>query len=262
MPTKLTTPPPSPEDLRRLLTDLNLTTLAREVDALLAKAAADAPSYSDFLGQALEVEKSARGERKIQRRLRWSRLGAVPGLESFDFSARPQLSAAAVRELATCRFVEEGRNVLLVGRPSTGKTTVAKALGHAACLRGHSVYYATMADMLAELHASKADGTYRKAFRRVTQPALLILDDAGFTPLAGEPAAELFRVVCARYQRVSTIVISNLPFRQWGEFLASTALAVAIADRLVDQATILRFSGKSFRGPRDVLGAPLEGEPA
>ncbi len=184
----------------------------------------------------------------------------APNLESFDFSVRPQLSAAAVREVATCRFVEERRNVLLVGRPSTGKTTIAKALGHAACLKGHSVYYASMADMLGELHAAKADNTYRKAFRRVVQPALLILDDAGFAPLAGEPAAELFRVVCARYQRASTIVSSNLPFKQWGEFLASTALAVATADRLIDNATILRFSGKPFRGPREVLGAPLDGE--
>ncbi len=260
MPTKPKSLTPTPEELRQLLVALNLTTLAREVDGLLAQAETGAPSYSDFLRQGLEVEIAARGERKIQRRLRWSRLGAAASLDAFDFSARPQLSAAAVRELATCRFVEERRNVLLVGRPSTGKTTVAKALGHAACLRGHSVYYATMADMLRDLHAAKADGTYRKAFRRVVQPTLLLLDDAGFSPVAGESAAELFRVVCERHQRASTIVISNLPFKQWGEFLASTALAVAIADRLVDNATILRFSGKSFRGPREVLGAPLDGE--
>jgi DNA replication protein DnaC len=236
--------------------------LAREVEAILAKAVAEGLSYSEFLRQALEVERTARSERSLERRVRQSRLGPAVSLDAFNFAARPQLSAAAVRELATCRFVDEHRNVLIVGPPSTGKTTVAKALGHAACLRGHSVYYATMADMLGDLHASKADGTYRKAFQRVTQPSLLILDNAGFTQLAGEPAAELFRVVCARYQRVSSIVISPLPFRQWGEFLASTALALAIAERLVDNATILRLSGKSFRGPRDVLGAPLDGEPA
>jgi DNA replication protein DnaC len=69
-------------------------------------------------------------------------------LDGFDWAARPQLSPQVVKELLTCRFVEEHRNVILVGRPSTGKTTVAKALGHAACARALSVYYASMAEVL------------------------------------------------------------------------------------------------------------------
>jgi DNA replication protein DnaC len=151
--------------------------------------------------------------------------------------------------------------VILVGRPSTGKTTVARAFGHAACAQGKSVYYVSMGEMLASLHASRADGTYRKAFRRVTAPDLLILEDAGFdTGLDRKVADELFRIVCARYRQRSTIVVTNLPFKQWGEFLPSPAQAVAIADRLIDNATILRFSGKPWRRPRDIHGAPLDGE--
>ena len=173
---------------------------------------------------------------------------------------RPQLSPQAVRELATCRFVAEKRNVILVGRPSLGKTTVAKAFGVAACEQALSVYYTEMTDMLASLHAARADGTYRKAFRRVTQPDLLIIDEAGFCTLGREATNELFRVVCARYQQRSTVVVTNLPFKRWGEFLPSPAQAVAIADRLIDQATILRFTGKRFRNPREIFGAPLEDE--
>jgi DNA replication protein DnaC len=97
-------------------------------------------------------------------------------------------------------------------------------------------------------------------FRRVTESALLILDDAGFADLGRDAANELFGVVCARYRLRSTIVVSNLPFKSWGEFLPSPAQAVAIADRLVDDATILRFSGKPYRQPRDVHGAPLDNE--
>jgi DNA replication protein DnaC len=138
---------------------------------------------------------------------------------------------------------------------------VARALGHAACSRGLSVYSGTLADVLETLHASRADATYRKAFRRVAQPDLLLLDDCGFdTTIGREAANELFRLVCARHRQRSTIVVTNLPFRQWGEFLPSPAQAVAIVDRLVDQATILRFSGKPWRQPRDISGAPLDGE--
>jgi DNA replication protein DnaC len=85
----------------------------------------------------------------------------------------------AVKELLTCRFLDERRSVLLVGRPTTGKTTKAKAIGHAACARALSVYYAPMADVLQALLAARADGTYRKVFRRVAESALLILDSCG-----------------------------------------------------------------------------------
>jgi DNA replication protein DnaC len=248
------------EKLRELLVELNLTTIARELSGVLAHAEQSAPGYSDFLYRVLEVEQAARTERKIQRRIRWSKLGPYVSLDDFDFSVRPKLSPQAVKELLICRFVEERRNIILMGRSSLGKTTVARAIGHAACRLRMSVYFAAMDEMLQGLHAARADGTYRSAFRRVAQPDLLILDDAGFSSIKREAANELFRVVCARHRQRSTIVVTNLPFKKWGEFLPSPAQAVAIADRLIDQATILRFSGKRFRNPRDIFGAPLDDE--
>lgn len=246
--------------VRTLLEQLNLTTAARRLADLLTQAETAQPAYSAFLHQILAAEQGARWDRKLQRRRRWSRLGPPVTLDGFDWAARPQLSPQVVKELLTCRFVEEHRNVLLIGRPSTGKTTVAKALGHAACARAFSVYYASMAEALQTLHAARADGTYRKAFRRVTAPDLLLLDDAGFADLSRDAANELFRLVCARHRLRSTIIVSNLPFKHWAEFLPSPAQAVAIADRLVDDATILRFTGQPYRQPREVYGAPLDGE--
>jgi DNA replication protein DnaC len=248
------------ERLESLLVELNLTTLAAELANVLRQAEEAKPAFSEFLRQALDIEASARHARKIQRRLRWSRIGAVLPLKDFDFASRPQLSAAVVKELATCRFVEERRNIILVGKPSTGKTSIAKIFGQAACELGLSVYYVTMADMLGSLHAARADGTYRKTLRRVVTPQLLLVDDAGFAALDRELTNELFRVVCERYHQRSTVVVTNLPFRRWGEFLSSPEQAVAIADRLIDGATILRFGGPPFRKPRDIYGAPLDGE--
>lgn len=249
------------ESLRALLDNLDLTTLAREIPELLRQAETAAPSYSDFLRLALSVEQAARTQRKIERGLRMSHLGPGPDtLDGFDFAARPQLSPQAVRELLTGRFVEEKRNVILVGRPSTGKTTVAQAIGRAACRRGFCVYYTPLVELLESIYAARLDGTYRKVLKRLLRPDLLILDDAGFSTLSPDNATELFRLVAARHQKCSSLVVTNLPFRQWGEFIPSPAQAVAIADRLVDNATILRFSGKPFRVPKDVYGAPLDGE--
>jgi len=122
--------PPDPlARVRTLLEQLNLTTAARRLADLLAQAETTQPAYSAFLQQILEAEDGARWERKLQRRRRWSKLGPPLTLDGFDWAARPHLSPQVVKELLTCRFVEEHRNVLLVGRPSTGKTTVARALG-------------------------------------------------------------------------------------------------------------------------------------
>jgi DNA replication protein DnaC len=252
-------PRDSLQALRTLLVEHNLTTIAKRLAELLTQAETSHPAYSEFLHEVLVVEQDARRERKVVRRTRWSRLGAYVSLKGFDYAIRPQLSPPVIKELLKCRFVEERRNVILVGRPSTGKTTVAKAMGHAACRRGFSVYYASLAEMLEQLYASRADATYRRAFRRIEQPDLLILDDCGFdTTLERNAANELFRVVCARHRQRSTLVVTNLRFKQWGEFLPSPAQAVAIAERLIDQATILRFSGKPCREPKEVYGAPLK----
>jgi DNA replication protein DnaC len=252
-------PTDSLEALRALLVGHNLTTIARRLRDLLTEAETSHPAYSEFLAGILAVEQEARRERKVIRRTRWSKLGAYVSLKGFDFAIRPKLSPQVVKELLTCRFVEEQRNVILVGRPSTGKTTVAQAIGHAACRRGFSVYYIALGEMLEQLHASRADGTYRRAFRRIEQPDLLILEDCGFDMALGRNAAnELFRVVCARHRKRSSLVVTNLRFKDWGEFLPSPAQAVAIADRLIDQATILRFTGKPCRQPKEVHGAPLD----
>jgi DNA replication protein DnaC len=254
-------PRDSLEALRGLLAEHNLTTIANRLPELLSQAETSQSAYSEFLCDVLEAEREARRERRVVRRTRWSNLGAFVSLDGLDFSDRPQLSPQVLKELLTCRFVEERRNLILVGRPSTGKTTIAKAMGHAACRRGFSVYYISPGDMLEQLHASRADGTYRKAFRRIERPDLLILEDCGFTCTLGPAAAnELFRVVCARHHERSTLVVTNLRFKKWGEFLPSPAQALAIAERLIDKATILRFSGEPYRKPKDVHGAPLEDE--
>lgn len=254
-------PHESLKELIELTQALNLTALRDQLPHILERAENNGPSYTDLALEMLRFEANTRASRRLTRNLKRSGLAQVnDDLRGFDFSLRPKLSAGVVRELLNCRWVEdEGRNIICVGRPGLGKTRILEALGKAACLRGHTVLKVNTADMLDDLEASLLDHTYRRTFRRYEKQEVIICDEFGYDPFDADATKHLFRLVSARHRKRSILLAANTGFKSWKNFFPSEAQAVATVDRLIDNATILRFSGKSFRQPKDVYGSEDDG---
>jgi DNA replication protein DnaC len=247
-------------ELAELAGSLNLTTLRDNIPMLLKKAEAEAISYSNFALKMLQLEFIARNNRRLTRNLKRSGLpNIIEGLDTYDFSLRPKLEAPLVRELENCRFAEEdGRNIICVGRPGLGKTRILDAIARAACDKGYSVKKKITADLLEELHASLVDGSYARTFKRYEKFDILYLDEFGYDTFDANATKHLFRLVSARHRKRSILLAANTGFKSWKRFFPSEAQAVATVDRLIDQATILRFTGKSFRKPKQILGDDIE----
>lgn len=244
--------------LQNMARTLALTNLAEALPEVLAVAEKGAIAYSECIERLLKAEINARQERRISRILKRAKLGTVEDLDSFDFSIRPKLESRVIKELCTCRFIVEKRNVLCLGEPGLGKTRIAKILGRAACFTGHSVLFVNTAAMLEHIGASLADGTYQRTLRRYTKPQLLICDEWGYEAFDQKATTHLFRLVSARHRQGSIILTANTGFRHWKALFPGEAAAVSTVDRLVDQATILRFTGKGCRTPKETFGANLK----
>ncbi len=240
-------------DLERLAQSLNLTSLTRDhLKSLLDQSEQQGISYSDFATRLLEAEIRTRRDRKLTRILKRSHLDReLDTLDSFDFTKRPKLRAASVRELLDCRWITEARNIICVGRPGLGKTRILKALGRGACEKGFDALYVVTAKMLEDLQASLADGTYRRVLRRYERPSVLLCDEFGYEPFDARATNFLFRLISARHRKAPTVLATNTGFSSWRSIFPSEAQAVATVDRLIDNASILNFTGKSWRAPKD-----------
>lgn len=238
---------------------LNLTALRDYIPSLLAQAEASGSSYTDFALAMLRHEQQARQSRRLTRNIKRAGLpSVVEGIEGFDFSIRPKLEPRVVKELLHCRWVAEHRNIICVGRPGLGKSRILDALARAACLKGYTVRKVITAEMLEELHGSLVDGTYKRALRRFEKPDVLYCDEFGYAPFDTNATKYLFRLVSARHTHRSILLAANTGFAGWKRYFPSEAQAVATVDRLIDNATVLRFSGKSWRGPKEIIGEPDE----
>ena len=142
---------------------------------------------------------------------------------------------------------------LIVGPCGTGKSHLAQALGHCAIRQGVDALFITQGDLVGSLHAARATGSFDRRFRQLVKVSLLLIDDFGLKPLRSPHDEDFHDLIAERYERVSTMLTSNLDFTEWGDiFPANRMLGVATIDRLRHGAYRLILEGESFRAPRSL----------
>ncbi len=233
--------------LEHHLKALKLPTFLREYKSLAQLCSKERSSFPKYLLRLAERELIEREQRAADRRIREAKFLVLKTLDSFDFSAQPSINEAAVRELMVGEYIKNKENVLLVGNPGTGKSHLATALGHAACMQGHRVMMFTVTGLVTDLLEQREERGLQRLKRRLERNQVLILDELGYVPFSKTGAELLFDVISRAYERTSLIVTTNLPFEQWTEVMGSERLTGALLDRLTHRVTILEANGESYR---------------
>jgi DNA replication protein DnaC len=224
-------------------------------DEALSRAARDGLSHLDFLQLLIGGQAAQRRERSIARRIRDACFREPRTLATFDwqFNAKA-IDRARIEDLATGEFIRRQENLVLAGQSGVGKSHIVQALGQQACVLGWKVRYTTSAALLEDLRSSLADQTLPARIRHYARFDLLIIDEFGFDRLerqeAPQAASLLYKVIDARNEQRSTALVTNIDFKDWSDYLGDPPLAMAILDRIVDGAIILRLTGRSYRAHR------------
>lgn len=249
-PTTKLTPDELLTHLHDALAVLGLGELRRALDETIAEPSKD-ESRLAWLWRLVEPQLRRRLESRAERRIREARLPVRKTFEAFNFGFQPKLDKDLIMELATLRFVKQGKNLLIAGMSGTGKSHIALALALLACAANRRVLYTTSADMLARLNMSLADDTITQALKPYTRAELLVIDEVGLEQVERNEARRsglMQKVLLPRYnQQLSTIITSNIPWEGWGDYLGDHLGATALVDRLLHHSHVIVINGPSYR---------------
>lgn len=204
-------------------------------------------SADELLTYLIEAEHNFRETIKIKGSIHRAKFRYLSSVEEINFSQSRNLNKNQLMRLADCSFIDKKENVIITGATGVGKSYLASALGHQACIMGYKVRYYNMTKLFSSLKMSKADNTYLKEIGRIEKQDLLILDDFGLHPIDPATRLALLEIIEDRHSKSSTIIASQVPVNKWHELLGEQTIADAILDRIIHSSQRIELQGESLR---------------
>jgi DNA replication protein DnaC len=252
------------ERIRRYLVGLRMPRALEALDITLKRFEQGDTSMLEVLETLLGEEFTTRETRRIKMALQTARLSTIKTLSGYDFSFQPSLDRDRIMTLAQLDFIERRQTVHFLGPPGTGKSHLCIALGVEAVRAGKSVYFGTLAEIVASMDKAEREGNLTQRVRYLARNSLLIVDEIGYLPIGSNGGNLFFQLVNACYERCAIILTSNRSFAEWGEVFGDTVVAAALLDRLLHHAIVVQIEGSSYRlrEHADLLPESLRNRPS
>jgi len=238
------------QQIETSLKELRLSGMARSWQSLCETRRVQELSFSEGLEILLHSEREERQNNRYERLLKGAKFRYQASISEINYEPSRKLDKGLLSDLSTCGYLTQGESVLITGATGSGKSFLASALGHQACMHGFKVMYFNTQKFMIRVKMARLDGSLLNFFDKIAKCSLLILDDFGLTHLEKQQQFDLMEIMEDRHGRASTIIASQLPVASWYDVISEATIADAILDRLVHTSYRFELEGDTLRKKR------------